>query len=85
MRRPRPLLSRRPESRAAVRAAAPPTAIALKQACVSGTCRSGELADAVHETQPAVAESLKPPGDSGGSGELLGAAQEEIREFAIGG
>ena len=47
-----------------------------------------ELADAVRETLrdllPAVAESLKPPGD-GDSGELLGVTQDEIREFALGG
>ena len=48
-----------------------------------------EMADAVRETLrdllPAVAESLKPPGDANGSGELLGVTQEEIREFALGG
>jgi ribonucleoside-diphosphate reductase beta chain len=48
-----------------------------------------ETADAVRETlrdlMPAVAESLKPPGDADGSGELLGVTQEEIREFALGG
>jgi ribonucleoside-diphosphate reductase beta chain len=48
-----------------------------------------ELADAVRETLrallPAVPESLKPPGDGDGSGDLLGVTQEEIREFALGG
>ncbi len=48
-----------------------------------------ETADAVRETLrdllPAVADSLKPPGDANGSGELLGVTQEEIREFALGG
>jgi ribonucleoside-diphosphate reductase beta chain len=48
-----------------------------------------ELAETVRETLrallPPVAESLKPPGDGNGSGELLGATQEEIREFAISG
>jgi ribonucleoside-diphosphate reductase beta chain len=48
-----------------------------------------ELAETVRETLrallPAVAESLKPPGDGNGSGELLGVTQEEIREFAISG
>jgi hypothetical protein len=34
---------------------------------------------------PAVPESLKPPGDGDGSGDLLGVTQEEIREFALGG
>jgi ribonucleoside-diphosphate reductase beta chain len=48
-----------------------------------------ELAETVRETLrellPAVAESLKPPGDGNGSGDLLGVTQEEIREFAISG
>jgi ribonucleoside-diphosphate reductase beta chain len=48
-----------------------------------------DLGDAVRETLrgvlPAVAESLKPPGDGNGSGELLGVTQEEVREFALGG
>lgn len=48
-----------------------------------------EQAETVRETLrrllPAVAESLKPPGASDGSGELLGVTQEEIREFALGG
>jgi ribonucleoside-diphosphate reductase beta chain len=48
-----------------------------------------ELAETVRETLrallPPVAESLKPPGDGNGSGELLGVTQEEIREFAISG
>jgi hypothetical protein len=34
---------------------------------------------------PAVAESLKPPGEGNGSGELLGVTQDEISEFALGG
>jgi ribonucleoside-diphosphate reductase beta chain len=48
-----------------------------------------ELANTVRETLrellPSVAESLKPPGDGNGSGELLGVTQDEIREFALGG
>jgi hypothetical protein len=48
-----------------------------------------EHADTVRETLrellPAVAESLKPPGEGDGSGELLGVTQDEIREFALGG
>jgi ribonucleoside-diphosphate reductase beta chain len=48
-----------------------------------------ETADAVRATLrdllPAVAESLKPPGDGNGSGELLGVTQDEIREFALHG
>jgi ribonucleoside-diphosphate reductase beta chain len=48
-----------------------------------------EQGDTVRETLrrllPAVAESLKPPGASDGSGELLGVTQEEIREFALSG
>jgi ribonucleoside-diphosphate reductase beta chain len=48
-----------------------------------------ELGDAVRETLrdllPSVAESLKPPGNGDGSGELLGVTQEEIREFALSG
>jgi ribonucleoside-diphosphate reductase beta chain len=48
-----------------------------------------ELADAVRETLrallPAVAESLKPPGDGNRSGELLGVTQDEISQFALGG
>ena len=48
-----------------------------------------EQGDTVRETLrdllPAVAESLKPPGDGNGSGELLGVTQDEIREFALGG
>jgi hypothetical protein len=34
---------------------------------------------------PAVAESLKPPGDGDGSGELRGVTQNAIREFALSG
>ena len=48
-----------------------------------------EQAETVRETLrrllPPVAESLKPPGDGNGSGELLGVTQEEISEFALGG
>ena len=48
-----------------------------------------DQADTVRESLrallPAVAESLKPPGDGNGSGELLGVTEEEIREFALGG
>jgi len=48
-----------------------------------------EQGDTVRETLrrllPAVAESLRPPGASDGSGELLGVTQEEIREFALSG
>ena len=39
----------------------------------------------LQELLPAVAESLKPPGNGNGSGELLGVTEEEIREFALGG
>jgi hypothetical protein len=45
--------------------------------------------DSVRETLrdllPSVAESLKPPGNGNGSGELLGVTEDEIREFALGG
>ena len=48
-----------------------------------------ELGDSVREVLrellPAVAESLKPPGDGDGSVDLLGVTQEEVREFALGG
>jgi ribonucleoside-diphosphate reductase beta chain len=48
-----------------------------------------ELSEAVRDTLrellPSVAESLKPPGDGDGSGELLGVTQDDIREFALGG
>ena len=48
-----------------------------------------ELGESVRDTLrrllPSVAESLKPPGDGDGSGELLGVTEEEIREFALGG
>ena len=48
-----------------------------------------EQADSVRQTLrellPSVAESLKPPSGSNGSGELLGVTEEEIREFALGG
>jgi ribonucleoside-diphosphate reductase beta chain len=47
-----------------------------------------EQGDIVRETLrrllPAVAESLKPPG-GGGSGEVLGVTDEEIRQFALDG
>jgi len=48
-----------------------------------------EQADVIRQTLrdllPSVAESLKPPGDGDGSGELLGVTGDEIREFALGG
>jgi ribonucleoside-diphosphate reductase beta chain len=48
-----------------------------------------ELAEAVRETLrallPSIAETLKPPGDEAGSGELLGVTEGEIREFALAG
>jgi ribonucleoside-diphosphate reductase beta chain len=48
-----------------------------------------ELADTVRATLrdllPVVAESLKPPGDGDGSGELLGVTQDAIRGFALSG
>jgi ribonucleoside-diphosphate reductase beta chain len=48
-----------------------------------------EQADSVRATLrellPSVAESLKPPGNGNGSGELLGVTEEQIREFALGG
>ena len=49
-----------------------------------------EQGDTVRETLrdvlPAVAESLKPPGDGGdGSGEVLGVTEDEIRQFALDG
>jgi hypothetical protein len=34
---------------------------------------------------PAVAESLKPPGDDEGSGEVLGVTEDQIRQFALDG
>jgi hypothetical protein len=39
----------------------------------------------LRELLPSVAESLKPPGDGNGSGELLGVSEQDIREFALGG
>ena len=39
----------------------------------------------LRELLPSVAESLKPPGDGNGSGQLLGVTEEDIREFALGG
>jgi ribonucleoside-diphosphate reductase beta chain len=48
-----------------------------------------ELAEAVRDTLrqllPSVAQSLNPPSDGNGAGDLLGVTQEEIREFALGG
>jgi ribonucleoside-diphosphate reductase beta chain len=48
-----------------------------------------EQADSVRATLrellPSVAESLKPPGDGNGSGELLGVTEDDIRAFALGG
>ncbi len=48
-----------------------------------------EQADAVRallrDLLPSVAESLKPPGNGTGSGEVLGVTEDEIREFALGG
>ena len=48
-----------------------------------------EQGDTVRETLrellPAVANSLKPPGDGEGSGELLGVSEDEIRQFALDG
>jgi ribonucleoside-diphosphate reductase beta chain len=48
-----------------------------------------EQGDTVRETLrrllPAVAESLKPPGGGGDSGELLGVTEDEIRQFALDG
>jgi ribonucleoside-diphosphate reductase beta chain len=48
-----------------------------------------EQADSVRQVLrdvlPAVAESLKPPGNGNGSGELLGVTEDEIRAFALSG
>jgi ribonucleoside-diphosphate reductase beta chain len=48
-----------------------------------------EHGDTIRETLrrllPAVAESLKPPGDGDGSGEVLGVTEDEIRQFALDG
>jgi len=48
-----------------------------------------EQADSVREILrellPSVAESLKPPSNGNGSGELLGVTEEDIRDFALGG
>jgi ribonucleoside-diphosphate reductase beta chain len=48
-----------------------------------------EQGDTVRETLrrllPAVAESLKPPGDGDGSGDVLGVTEDEIRQFALDG
>ena len=48
-----------------------------------------EQADAVRgmlrELLPSVAESLKPPSNGNGSGEVLGVTEEDIREFALSG
>ena len=48
-----------------------------------------EQADSVRgmlrELLPSVAESLKPPGDGNGSGEVLGVTEDDIRAFALSG
>ncbi len=48
-----------------------------------------EQADSVREMLrellPSVAESLKPPGDGSGSGEVLGVTEDDIRAFALNG
>jgi ribonucleoside-diphosphate reductase beta chain len=48
-----------------------------------------EMADVVRATLrellPSVADSLKPPGDGDGDGEVLGVTQDALRAFALGG
>ena len=40
---------------------------------------------ALRDLLPSVAESLKPPGDGNGAGEVLGVTGDDIRDFALSG
>ena len=47
--------------------------------------QAGAVRAMLRELLPSVAESLKPPGNGNGSGEVLGVTEDDIREFALGG
>jgi ribonucleoside-diphosphate reductase beta chain len=47
--------------------------------------QGGAVRETLRELLPAVANSLKPPGDGESSGELLGVTEDEIRQFALDG
>ena len=57
----------------------------LREAVRQHPDQADSVREMLRELLPSVAESLKPPGDGDGSGELLGVTEEDIREFALGG
>ena len=57
----------------------------LREAVRQHPDQAESVREMLRELLPSVAESLKPPGDGNGSGELLGVTEEDIREFALGG
>jgi ribonucleoside-diphosphate reductase beta chain len=57
----------------------------LREAVREHPDQADSIRGMLRELLPSVAESLKPPGDGNGSGELLGVSEQDIREFALGG
>ena len=57
----------------------------LREAVAEHPDQADSVREMLRELLPSVAESLKPPGDGDGSGEVLGVTEEDIREFALGG
>jgi ribonucleoside-diphosphate reductase beta chain len=47
--------------------------------------QADSIREMLRELLPSVAESLKPPSNGDGSGEVLGATEADIRDFALGG
>jgi ribonucleoside-diphosphate reductase beta chain len=57
----------------------------LRESVREHPVQADSVRDMLRELLPSVAESLKPPGDGNGSGEVLGVTEDDIRAFALSG